>query len=494
MSHASLVRNASWNAIVVGYRAATNMASVFLAARLLGPATYGHLATMLAFFTLYVSFASGTFVALVPRLIASAEDEGQGPAPYVSAALFLASAFIAGAVIIGAALYCIAPYAATTQLLDPRFWTAAATVGPLLALLAALQIFTIQNAAILEGGGRLDAAVKAQLLGSGIMCAILVTAFVTHTPLTDVFYVAVLCLAAAIDAVFVLVVRHRIGKHPEGAFRFGPALQLAPELLKSGSTIQLTTLLNILLDPFNKLLLGQFAGAEMVTAYDIGMKLVWGVHLLFGAFMRVFLHISGDAGCQIAEICARILPTLLGPALLGHGSAALLLAVVIHYWIPLDPAATMSFFGIASIANLLMIGITPFYMTLVGRNDRSFLLRIQLRLAICNVLVSLALVPVLGLVGSSVGLLLGTIYNFLAIWRRFAVTVNPPKTLEAALVRRGGAFSLYLVLIAAIVGIGGFMDPEPTILGILAAFLITSAMCDSATREIFLKLLAKVVN
>ena len=179
-------------------------------------------------------------------------------------------------------------------------------------------------------------------------------------------------------------------------YRLGhlPAWQLK-ELLHSGSVLQATSLMNLFLEPLNKLLLVSFIGPVAVTTYDLAMKVIWGIQGLFGASMRVFLHLAHQDSETVGRTYARVISLIAVPALIMHTVGAILLSWVAHRWVDIDASQLMLFYAIATLSNLGMIFITPLYTSLISRGD-VFVFKSQAILALSNTFISIVAIPFLG--------------------------------------------------------------------------------------------------
>lgn len=65
---ATLFRNATWSGAAAAFRAASGLINALLAIRLLGVENYGHVATALSLFVLYLSLNSTVFTVLVQSM------------------------------------------------------------------------------------------------------------------------------------------------------------------------------------------------------------------------------------------------------------------------------------------------------------------------------------------------------------------------------------------------------------------------------------------
>lgn len=415
-----LFRNASWNVIFSAYRAGVGLLAALFAVRLLGAESYGNVAVIISIFALCHALASAVFMVLVPKLIAARNARKFCEWNSMCAgANLLALASIAFVFSFAVLVGYFADYFRDHGALNDQFWNIVGSSSLAFALLAGLQIYSSLNSAMLEGAGRLDLAVKSQMLGPTIVLSGLLLLLMISLDFDISTYLAFLCLGSAIDALMVWIMRRVVVAERFSLMRCRDAIRCASDLLKSGSSVQFSAFMNIFLEPLNKLLLSQFSGASGVAAYDLAMKVIWGLQGLFGAAMRVFLHLRVQGGQVIAATYIRVIYLLAVPVVVGHLFGALLLSTFAHYGTPFDQWELMIFFGVATISNLCMIYITPLYVSLIADDDRSFLFVNQVRLTLANILASVSLIPVFGLLGAAIGLCVAALYNACAIYLRF---------------------------------------------------------------------------
>lgn len=407
-------KNATWSGAVAGFRALSGLANALLAVRLVGVEGYGHLAALLSVFVLYLSMNTSLYTVLVARLMSPslAKDPRArsetlaltGPVTACSLALLI--------LITVAAFWIAPPFLGLAE--HPGIDLAFLMMGALVAIqtLAALQ------AAIIEASGRLDLAMKAQLFGPFVLLIMLCISFLLHLSLTAPDYVALLCASACIDLVLLWVVRRTRLRLTVLQVGTSPSIARLKELLRSGGVLQATSLMNLFLEPLNKLLLNHFIGPVAVTTYDLAMKVIWGIQGLFGAAMRVFLHLAHQDGATMGRTYTRVIFLIAVPALIMHTAGAILLSWVAHRWVNIEASQLMIFYAIATLSNLGMIFITPLYTSLISRGDLRFIFQSQAILALSNTFISIGAIPFLGLVGAAVGLLAATIYNVSAIYFR----------------------------------------------------------------------------
>lgn len=480
-------RNASWSGLAAGIRAAAGLLSALIAIRLLGPSQYGHVVTWLSLFALYLSLNSSAFTMLVLKLIAIDGEPHQGQC---AAATATAARFCLWSLVVLAGVTALLS-AAVTQLsvavisLPDAF----GEIILLMGALTAIQIFVAFQAALIEGAGRLDLATKWQLLGPLVILAILATSLFIGSTFAAYSYLVLLCLGSAVDLALLWRIRSLLGLQ---LFSAGPASGDAGgvmQLLRSGGLLQATSLLNLFLEPVNKLLLNHFAGPAVVTIYDLAMKVVWGIQHLVGAAMRVFLHIGSQDSAAVNRAFARAIVLLGVPVVAMHIAGVLLLFLAARYWLAIDGTQLTIFFGIATISNLGMIFVTPLYLSLIGRHDLVFVFRIQVVLATVNVTVSAATIPMLGLTGAAFGLLAATVFNTVAIYLRCRIEagaysdpdVQMPRArrrvalaivlLVATIVWTTSSGSQPLILVAILIGLGAMMVGEPLVARMIEQFV-----------------------
>lgn len=409
-------RNASWSGLAAAIRAATGLLASLLAIRLLGVGHYGHVATWLSLFVLYLSLNSSAFTMLVVRLMASASGENGGDR---ESAIAAAVTFCGGSLVLLATVTTVLSLsAASLPFFGAKLPADFGSVLLLMGLLTAIQIAVALQAAVIEGAGRLDLATRWQLAGTLVVVAVLLFGFLSGSELGAVAYVALLCTGALVDMCLLWWVRRTLDLPLFTSVPSSRRLDGVLQLLRSGGVLQATSLLTMFLEPANKFLLNHFVGAAAVTIYDLAMKVVWGIQNLFGAAMRVFLHIGSQDRNAVGTNFVKVIAMLGVPVVAIHIAGALFLFWTARYWMMIDPSKLMIFFGIAAISNFGMIFVTPLYLSLIGRRELSFIFRAHVVLAVVNVLVSGLLIPFFGLIGSAFGLLAATSFNVAAIYLR----------------------------------------------------------------------------
>jgi len=335
----------------------------------------------------------------------------------------------------------------------------------------------------------MDRATKAQLFGPMLILASLFLAFALKLQVTALSYAGILCLGALVDLCFTWFAARK-NSSLAGPFDVTSNAWINMWiLLRAGSLLQATSLMNMFLEPLNKLLLNNFLGASTVTLYDLAMKLIWGIQSLFSAAMRVFLHMASQDKEMLGTAYGSVVRLICVPVVLLHTVGVLFLAVIVRYWLRLDEFDVLVFFAVATLSNLGMILVAPLYNFLIGNEDLVFIFKTQARLAIINILASFALVPILGLVGAAFGLLMATAFNTAAIITRSKPLLNtdhPPLHLIRVMIQRLLA-ALLLLMFALLWGFYGSDNP-------LALIVICVGIVSMTAREPVVVMLFKQVK
>lgn len=444
-------RNASWSGLAAAFRAASGLFNVLLAARLLGIENYGHVATLLSLFVLYLSLNSGVFTALVVKLMAP--DANERHAVMLASSAIFSALSIALLVMVTLLLSEFAPRLMSIEpgtVLDAEI----RRVIFLLGVLTAIQIIVAWYSALIESAGRLDLAMKWQLVGPTVVLGILAFFFFAQRPLSVSGYVMALSAGALTDLCLLWFVKRKIRSSSLPCWPTRQRMQGLGELLKSGGVLQATSLMGMFLEPLNKLLLNHFVGAAAVTIYDLAMKVIWGIQYLFSAAMRVFLHLGSQDKEAIWPTFSRVIALVGVPVMILHVVGALFLSWVAHHWLMISARELMLFFAIATLSNLGMIFIMPLYISLIGRGDLGFIFRSHLIVAVTNAVVSFILIPYIGVIGAAFGLLAATIYNVKAVYARCNDHTGTFDRIRGTLRGRKTRYVLTVLLFAAAIFMG----------------------------------------
>ncbi|WP_310446585.1 oligosaccharide flippase family protein [Thiobacillus sp.] len=470
------MHNASWSGISASFKAVYGLLNVLLAIRLLGAEAYGSLATLLAWFVLYLSLNSSIFTMLVVKLMALRQDERER-SDVLLASVLLTSLSV---VFILASAALVGMRASGTSGLGAGFGASAPDIPMLMAILVSTQIVTAYQSALLESSGRLDLAMKRQMVGPVVVLAALLFSFLSGESLTPAGYVGVLCLGAMTDLSLVWLVRRAVMPWTAAMMVTRGTFISLKAILRSGGQLQATSLMNMFIEPLNKLLLNHFLGGAAVSVYDLAMKVVWGIQNLFAAGMRIFLHMGSQEHEAVGSRFSFVIRIIGVPAILLHVIGALFLSVVAHHWLQLDAVVLLVFYAVATLSNLGMIFVTPLYVGLIGRGDLGFVFRTQAILAVTNILASFVFIPLLGVAGAAVGLFVATAYNATAILLRARHVLSRLVGLRAALWHSRFRYFAAAVLFAASISWGVSDAASWIILGVILVGSVAISVSDPA--------------
>ena len=465
------LQNASWSGAITGYRGLVGIANALLAVRLLGIENYGHVVTLLSIFVLYLSLNNSVYMAFVAKLMSPEVVENS---------VMRSEILVSAALITVCSISLLAAINYATYLISPSLFNLVKNPGMGLAFLmmgalVALQILSALQSAVIESTGRLDLAMKAQLLGPTLGVILLVMFFILHIPLSPKNYVAILCFSVAIDLFLLWVVR-RLMLHLviwQSGCRI--RMQSLKSLLRSSSALQATALMNLIIEPINKLLLNQFFGPLAVTTYDLAMKVISGIQSLFSSAMRIFLHLANQPGIAVGETYARTISFITMPILIAHTVGALLMAWVSNHWANIESTDLITFYALSSLANLSIIFATPFFISLVSRNDLRFIFLNQSIVTIIKLAASVGLIPLVGLHGVALGFISASFYYLVTAYKRHQIIVGESSPIALPIYANFGRFSFGFLLFFASVFWGLFSTKDnllwlPILLGI--AFII----------------------
>jgi O-antigen/teichoic acid export membrane protein len=413
------LRNGGWHGAMALVKTILALLTSLLALRILGAVNYGYLVTWMSLFLVYLSLNSNAFTVLVVRLIDASQEGMQDKytAAINSAASFgVVSILVLFILTLIAAVYFDGKSSNDIPLPD-HFIEIVLAMG----LLTTIQIWVSLQAAVIEGGGRLDLASRAQLLGPVIIFILLAINLLCNSGMGMPGYLITLCLGASVDAFALVLIRRKLKFYIFNTFPTMTSILELFHMVRAAGLLQAASLLNIFLEPINKFLLIGYGGASLVTAYDLAMKILYGVQHLFASVMRVFLHMGTQSRLDFGRTYSKVLVLFGGPVVIAHVAGLIFTFVVARYWVDIETNELVLFFSIASISNLGMILITPLYVGLIARNEFLIIFKMHLLLASVNVLFSYLLIPMWGLIGAAAGLLFATGMNIYYIFSKCSI-------------------------------------------------------------------------
>jgi O-antigen/teichoic acid export membrane protein len=443
----SLFRNVSWGGGAAAVRLVFGLCSLFLSIRLVGSEAYGYLTLMLAVCAFYVALVNSVHTIAVTFAVErrkSSKSEMQllhlfsavWMTTLISVALLNLTAVILEAEFVLGFIY---------RGDDPALLRNLDQLVHLVVVLTSCQLVIGGGIAVIEGLGRFDLAARVQMIGPPAVFVLLLTGFLMDGR-TSLLYVGSCYLAGAVlEMIIATGLRWRVGFR-RALWPSTKSLSMLSELLRNGLLLQGASLVNIFFDPFNKFLLNYFVGPNSVTAYDVATKIVSGIRGLFSGAFRVFLQLADKLGSNGGEDYRKVLRYGIVPALTMHGVGAVLLSLVSHFWLGGEVKGLLLFYFLLLPASLGIIFAAPLYAALIGIRDLAFIFRMHVNLAVLNIAASTLLIPLFGLYGAGVGLMLTTAYNAVAEYKRYIRRIGAIKGLGSLATELRTRFALAAVL------------------------------------------------
>lgn len=450
----NLYRNASWGGLSAGVRLMFGMLNLFLAIRLVGAASYGYFVVMSSVTAFYVALINSVHVISVTKAVeirnqADAEENlrvlfsAVWLMTLLGVALLLLVAALWGEFFVHGFIYGGGDAQLAAQL--------KALLIPVV-LIVVCQLLGAGHMVVIESLGRFDSAAKAQMFGTPTAFFVLFFALLAGFSPNIVDVGWILLAGAAVD--MLCMAYARLGLGYAGCLKpNGQGLKLLPQLLGHGSTLQGAKLVNIFFDPFNKFLLNHFVGSASVSAYEIGMKVIKGIQAIYAGAFRAFLQLAEKLRADGSSDYVKTIRYGFMPAVLMYGFGSVLMVLLSRFWIPDEVKQLTLFYLILVAPGIGIIFAAPLFNALIGIRDLGFIFRMHLNLAALNLIASLVLIPVLGLLGAAIGLLIATAYNAHAEYRRYLIKIGPIVGLAGTLRERLSpivfAWSLMLVMVLA---------------------------------------------
>lgn len=422
----SVFKNASWGGLAASVRLVFGLSTLFLSIRLVGAEDYGYLALMLAISAFCVALVNSVHTIAVTFAVEYRKSlNSEMQLLYLFRAVWMTT--LISVALLGLLAVTLGGEFVRTFVYWGDDLTIQQNLGQLLDLvvvLASFQLLAGGSVAVIEGLGRFDLAARAQMIGPPTAFVLLVVGFLMDGQVSVAYVGGCYLAGVLIEMVVVTSVRWRLG-FTRALCPSIASLSLIPELLRNGLLLQGASVLNVFFDPFNKFLLNYFVGAGSVTVYDIATKIVVGIRGLFSGAFRVFLQLADKLGSDGGEDYRKVLRYGIVPALLMHGFGGVLLSVLSNFWLGGEVKGLLSFYFLILPASLGIIFAAPLYAALIGIRDLSFIFRMHVNLAVLNLGASTLLIPLLGLHGAGVGLMLTTAYNAVAEYKRYLRRIGP---------------------------------------------------------------------
>ena len=293
----------------------------------------------------------------------------------------------------------------------------------LIAVLLVLQMVNAANIALIESLGRFDLAARTQILGPILAFLIFLFVFIQAKQLTISGVALIYVLGILLDSLLSTSIRLKMG-FVSAYFPQPNAVRIFPKLIKEGLSLQGSRLVVVFVDPFNKYLLNIFLGPASVTVYDVVMKVISGIQGLFGGAFRTFLQLTHEMRLNSGQEYIKSLRFGLIPAFIMHAIAGVLIIFVSHFWLNEGTENLPQLLFLMIPASVVIIFIAPLYFALIGMRDLVFIFRMNLTLAILNIIGSVVFIPIMGVTGCAVGFTVAIIYNAVMEYLRYIKKVG----------------------------------------------------------------------
>lgn len=421
----SLFSNASWGAFSAGIRLIFGMANLFLAIKIVGAAFYGYFALMLAVSAIYLTFVNSIHTIVVTHAadLKIQKDSNQHLLKLFSAVwlftvfasfFFMLLVILFGSDFIESFVY----YGNDIELINDLN---RALLFVLILLIS--QMVNAANIAVIESLGRFDLAARTQMFGPILAFLIFLFVFFEAEQLTISSMVLIFVSGLLLDTYFSTYFRIKMG-FVSAYLPQKNIVKILPNLMKEGLSLQGSRLVVVFVDPLNKYLLNIFVGSASVTVYEVVMKVITGIQGLFGGAFRTFLQLTNEMRLNSGQEYITSLRFGLIPASLMHAIAGVLIVFLTHFWLNEDTENLPELLFLMIPASMVIIFIAPLYFALIGMRDLAFIFRMNLTLAIFNIIGSIVFIPIIGVMGCAVGFTAAIIYNAVMEYLRYLKKVG----------------------------------------------------------------------
>ncbi|WP_132971928.1 hypothetical protein [Thiogranum longum] len=407
--------------------------TTILAIRLLGDEGYGYVVLISTVTMLWVMLNNGFYTVLVRRIIFICADD-------ISA---LREMILLGLVYTGlsALIFLFIALTSENELMEKVILGSSSnkTSGELsiafkyaLTLIVA-RLFVLYSLALFEGVGRFSTAAKIQLTSPVILLlGLLIMPQLLEGGLTVKMYFQIF-LASLVCELLVSTTMLLISEWPADTGKTSVSRMVGrlPELIGESIRLQLSNIFSMFVDPLNKLVINHFIGVSQVTSYELVSKIIIAVRGVFSAAFRAFLQLAPDKTLASVQYKKVIIYIFL-PSIILHMVVFLLFLYGINSGALGVSHQSVQLMLVMLIPSIAIVLVAPLYSLLIGAGDYKYILVLHARLAVLNSIVSVLLVPLIGIIGAGIGVSVATIYNGFSVYRRFEMKYG----------KLGGVFNL----------------------------------------------------
>ncbi len=214
-------------------------------------------------------------------------------------------------------------------------------------------------------------------------------------------------------------------------------LQRLKKLLHFGSAIFGSALMNILIDPFNKLMLSRYAGVATVPIYDISFRgsmqfrglMEAGIRAIMPEVSRIGVNMTSQAHDRISSINRRSMKFIFTFGLLMYIALFASAGMLLKLWLQASYVSTLpAVFRVILIATFLSLTGVPAFYTLLGLGNARYCFFSSVIQGIINAAILLSIVLINGkitglTVAISVLVSMG-VTNCYLLWQKHRIMQN----------------------------------------------------------------------
>jgi O-antigen/teichoic acid export membrane protein len=162
---------------------------------------------------------------------------------------------------------------------------------------------------------------------------------------------------------------------------------------------------------------------------ELSIKAITSVRGLFTAAFRSFFQLINQIEL-VGEQYIKTLNYVIIPITIFHSLVAILLSLVVSFGFVDSTNDIIGLYLVLMPASIGISVVSPLYHVLIGVGDTNYILMLHLRLALVSTFFSVVLIPFIGLWGAGIGMTIATLYNAVAVFKRFESRIGFPKSVK----------------------------------------------------------------
>jgi len=449
----ALIKNLFWGGLSTVLNMVAGIVAILVGIRLVGSDGFGYITLLLSFSLLFLAINKGMNTILVRQLQESYQhSDGQAASLLGAGALytlFSVLLLILCVLAVGDSFVKGIIYFGEDVLLEKQI----VTVLYLLTVATLLELFSMLASSALEGLGRFDLVAQCDAIYSISllvgMCWLLLWGGEEPMLTTVVSLYLLASLMRFLTTQYAWLKWAGFDGLRPGNIISG--LDKLKPLCREGIKIQGAGILTLFVDPLNKMLLNFFVGPAAVTHYDLAVRAATSVQNVFSQGFRSFMALPVDKeGQSTVAIYLKLLGPSLGIASLMYIVAGVCLVLIKGMGLVEFGDNVIYLYWVIIPSGLAIVAILPLYHVLIRRGDLNYIFRLTALLAVCNILFSALSIPLLGLIGAGVGIVVATLANCVSVFRRYSMSVEPIQNVVSILGQRYLSLGVAVVLMVMI--------------------------------------------